>query len=340
MATTINEIAEKCGVSRGTVDRVLHNRGGVSASTRKLVLETAHKMGYENNILGQALASRKKVRTIGIILCSLENVFFDDLIKGITDGLQENSAFSIEVINRYMKGYDVEKQLQLIKEIGEQADFLIINAIDDARIVGAINMLVDNGVGVLTVNTDVSDSKRLEYIGADYFECGQIACGLIALLCGKHANVLILTGSLSLLEHRGRIRGFKQQIQKKYPNIKVEQILEHQDDEDKAYQATLSYLKKNNSVDAIFIGAAGTKGVCKALAELKMTSIPVVACDSYPDVIRGMEKNIIDATIVQQPYLQGKMAIIAAIEYVVYGQIREHIKIHNNILIYENRFNK
>lgn len=57
---TIKELAAKCGVSIGTVDRVLHNRGRVSAKTRELVLSTAEEMQYIPNRAAQSLAARKK----------------------------------------------------------------------------------------------------------------------------------------------------------------------------------------------------------------------------------------------------------------------------------------
>ena len=54
---TIKDIAEKAGVSRGTVDRVLHDRGRVSPSKAKKIKEIAEKMGYRPNIAGKGLAA-------------------------------------------------------------------------------------------------------------------------------------------------------------------------------------------------------------------------------------------------------------------------------------------
>jgi LacI family transcriptional regulator len=51
---TIKQIAELAGVSRGTVDRVLNNRGSVNANTAARVREIAeklNKMNIQNEIL-------------------------------------------------------------------------------------------------------------------------------------------------------------------------------------------------------------------------------------------------------------------------------------------------
>ena len=51
MAVTVKQIAELANVSRGTVDRVLNNRSGVSEATRQKVLKIAKELHYEPNFL-------------------------------------------------------------------------------------------------------------------------------------------------------------------------------------------------------------------------------------------------------------------------------------------------
>ena len=49
MAGTIKEIAEKAGVSRGTVDRALNHRGRVNAEVAERIFEIAKEMNYQSN---------------------------------------------------------------------------------------------------------------------------------------------------------------------------------------------------------------------------------------------------------------------------------------------------
>ena len=70
MAVTMKQIAEVCHVSRGTVDRVLNNRGKVKPEIDLLVRETAKQMGYRPNTAGKALAARKKNYTICLLYTS------------------------------------------------------------------------------------------------------------------------------------------------------------------------------------------------------------------------------------------------------------------------------
>lgn len=78
MSITSLELATLCGISRGTVDRALKNRPGVSDKSRKLVLETARKYGYRPNYIGQALSSGK-TSAIGMVLFDFRHDFFAEL---------------------------------------------------------------------------------------------------------------------------------------------------------------------------------------------------------------------------------------------------------------------
>ena len=83
MAVTIKEIAEYANVSRGTVDRALHGRGGVKPEVERRILAIAENMGYKPNSVAKALSNLKKKMTIGLLLPSVKNPFFADLIQEI-----------------------------------------------------------------------------------------------------------------------------------------------------------------------------------------------------------------------------------------------------------------
>ena len=55
MAVTAQQIAELAGVSRGTVDRALHNRGRVNPEVAAEIHKIAAELGYKPNLIGQAL---------------------------------------------------------------------------------------------------------------------------------------------------------------------------------------------------------------------------------------------------------------------------------------------
>ena len=75
---TMKEIAQICGVSRGTVDRVINRRGKVRPETERMILQAVERMGYTKSMLGRALSVKRSQPVIGVVMCSEGNPFFDD----------------------------------------------------------------------------------------------------------------------------------------------------------------------------------------------------------------------------------------------------------------------
>ncbi len=338
MNITIKEIAEICGVSRGTVDRVLHNRGNVSKETETLVRETIERLEYTPNITGKILAGKKKGFKIGVILISKGNPFFNDVLKGINRAKEEYREYGGSVFIHELEGYDIEKQVEKMDELKDKVDAIILNPINDKLVVDKINELVKQGLVVINVNTDVENSNRLYYIGSDYIKGGETSCGVLALLTKGKAKTAILTGSKKVLGHNQRIEGFKRIKEIRYPDIDIVAISETNDRDKIAYMETKEILE-NYEIDSIVIVAAGVAGVCKAVQEMKMEDrITIVSFDAVPITREMLKQGVIKATICQQPFTQGYKSIELAYNYFVIGKKSEKDKyiVKNEIKILEN----
>ena len=93
---TINDIARLTGLSKGTVDRVLHNRGEVSRKSYEKVMAVIREKGYEPNLYASLLANKKK-RLIAIVLPHLEpGSYWDLATSGIQKGAEDEHQFGIE----------------------------------------------------------------------------------------------------------------------------------------------------------------------------------------------------------------------------------------------------
>ena len=171
---TIKEIAKLCGVSRGTVDRVVNNRGKVKPETEALILQTIAEHGYTKNIVGRALTVKKTSPVIGVILCSEGNPFFDDVIAGFQAAQEELVDYGASVILRTMCGHEVTHQLSLIDGMAEHISALVIQPINSRRIAARLLALKESGIPVVTVNTDIEPSSRCCYVGSNYESGGAV----------------------------------------------------------------------------------------------------------------------------------------------------------------------
>ncbi len=103
-AVNLKQIAELAGVSIGTVDRVLHNRGRVSQANVEKILRIAKESGYEPNPLASRLSSRRKI-AFGVLIPELHSEFgyWQQVYRGFQGGEKELRKQQIEL---YYAFYD------------------------------------------------------------------------------------------------------------------------------------------------------------------------------------------------------------------------------------------
>ena len=120
MAITLNQIAEICGVSRGTVDRALHNKGNVRPAVAERIKAVANEYGYTPNRAGLALSRTSHPIRIGVIMFSVQTPFMQIVLDAARREARRLAAFSVEVIFRLSPSLDPVEQVSMIEELVEQ----------------------------------------------------------------------------------------------------------------------------------------------------------------------------------------------------------------------------
>lgn len=311
MAVTIRQIAAVAGVSRGTVDRVLHGRPGVNPEIAMHVRHIADDLGFEPNLAGKILAARKQPIKIGCFLPSIGNVFFEDVVAGFRDAEAAYSDFGLSVEVKEVKGFEPGEHIAAIQRLVENGcAALCVSTVDIPEIRACINGLVESGVPVVAVNTDLTKTKRLCYVGCNYLQGGSTAAGLLALTAPEKLELLIVTGSLNIRGHNQRIQGFSRTLRKKGVSYHLVDIFESLDNDEHAYEMTLRALRAHPEINCIYITAAGVAGVCRAVTELGLQRKLRVLCHDDIAATRQLVRDgVIDFTIGQEPHEQGYRAI-------------------------------
>lgn len=318
MPITSGKIAELAGVSRGTVDRALHNRGGVNPDVEKRIKQLASELGYKPDRAGKALSCRKNPPKIGIILNSLGNPFFDEVKRGIDDAKNSLSDFGLEILLKETKGYRVEDQLRALDEFAaEGVRGIVIMPLDDGRIADKMNELSEGGICFVTVNTDICGTKRIAYVGSDYEKGGRTAAGLANLIVRDEIYALIVTGSAKNSGHNKRIQGFTE-VMSGRADFNTVGIVENGDDEKRAYTVTAETLRLHPKINVIYMVSAGVGGVARAAMEHE-GKIHILCFDSTPGVVSLVKEGVIDATVCQEPYEQGLRAVQILFDAAVNG---------------------
>ena len=323
MKVTIKTIAEHAGVSRGTVDRALNNRKGVDQAVAQRVLTIAKELGYEPNIAAKALAdSRYTPKKIGVLLNSEGNPFFDEVILGVHDALQSLRSLGMQNTVKTTSGYNIEKQLSMLDELREEkVDGIVMTAANSIRITKKINQLYEAGIPVVTINTDIPNSKRIASVGCDYLKSGQVAAGLMGIACaGRKAKIGIVTGSKLVLAHESRIQGIHKATREDFTNIRIIDIVQNEESDSISYEVTKAMLAKQKDLTGIIFTAAGIVGGMKAVYESRRAGeLLIITYDLTDTVKENLKKNYIIASVLQEPYKQGSLGIEIMSDYLLKG---------------------
>ncbi|MBN2878138.1 MAG: LacI family DNA-binding transcriptional regulator [Clostridia bacterium] len=309
MAITIKQIAELAEVSRGTVDRALNSRGGVNPEIEAKILKIAKDYGYKPNLAAKSLAMSQQNLSIGVIIYSESNEFFNDVIDGINSAKDEIAEFGISVLIKKIDGFNVEQELAKIDElINSGINALAITPINDERIIKKLESIKD--LPIIALNTDVEGEHSIDYIGCNYYKSGQTAGAMMGLFSKGSGNILVITGSHSVYGHNQRVKGFIDVINAEYPALSIIDTVENKDKDTLSYDLVKRAVESDSSLSRFYFAAAGVDGGIQALKESgRIDDFVIVTCDTSPGRIELIKSGIIDATICQQPFEQGYQCI-------------------------------
>ena len=320
---TIKEIAELAGVSRGTVDRVLNKRGAVNPKTEAKILEIAKALDYKPNRAGIVLAAQKKKFKFGVVMFGIGNPFFDDVISGIREKEEDLRSYNCTVLIKRISAFGVQDQIDAIDELlAEEINGLAISPQNNPAIAQKINELYDIGIPTITFNTDIAGSRRIAYVGSNYYRCGQTAAGLMHLML-PHTDVQagIVLGDRNILCHAERVNGFRSHLEEVYHHIHLVSLVENHDDEIESYEQTLALLHAHPEINALYFAAAGVYGGCRAIHSLNRTDLTIIAHDRVDTTREQVLNGTIAATICQQPHIQGSRPLTILFNYLTAGEL-------------------
>jgi LacI family transcriptional regulator len=309
MAGTIQQIAERAGVSRGTVDRALNGRGRIDPEVAQRILKIADEMGYVPK--SRRTAIRREYR-IGVITQLSKSPFMSEIIRGIEAAKLELKHQKVEILVEEGISVDTDEQIAAIDRLLEQRiDALAIMPVDDERIRERMNMLsTERKLPVITFNTDISGTNRLAFIGMDNEKSGRAAAGLMGVLTRGSGKILVITGFFGNRVNSMRVDGFVNEVKHSYPDMEIAAVQSCFDDEDEVERIVVNAMLGAQVINGILIVSAGQSGLDRAFARLQVDRRPyVVAYDLTPWSRKALQEDRIDFLIDQDGFFQGYRSI-------------------------------
>ena len=337
---TIKDIAKKAGVSIGTVDRALHDRGRISAETKKKVLDAIEELGYQPNKFAQSLRKQKEIRILALFQ-EEPQTYSVHFVNGFREMQEDLSNYGVHLDILRARTLGPADMANVFETIDfENYDGILLNA-GGPELDRYIDFVIEKGIAVATFNSDAPSSSRLFFVGENHYCAGRLAGELTAKLLKGKGTVSFFSGLETVYALSERTRGFRDVIKEYYPDVQIINEISHYDNLAIREEKAEELLFGGQMPDAVFCNTAlGAFPVCQLLKRSKVKSRPIVIGYDEDEALEKMVKEgYCTAIMHQHPERQARNALRFIFEYIYYNHrmpLQEETRIMPTIVMREN----
>ncbi len=324
----VKEIARRASVSIATVDRVLHNRTGVSQKTKDKILAIIKELDYQPNILARRLASSKTIQLYTLIPeVSKETDYWNVPLQGILQAENEIKLYNVKVIRLF---YDMNDKQSFITQAGT---ILASDHIDGVLLAPAFLKEAENFTRALTskkipfvfINSDIPNQKSLSYFGPDLFHSGRTAAHLVNYLIGANDKFALLNIAKDIESDHHILRkeaGFMDYFSSFNPGRIIKQNFY-----DTQYPAVKKGLRtllaKHPDISLLFVTNSRVSLVAKYLSQIEGSKIKLIGYDFLPNNVGYLNSGIIDFLVCEKPQEQAYRGIKALYRFIMFEEAQD-----------------
>lgn len=352
----IIDIARVAGVSVGTVDRILHNRGKVSEEKKKKVEAALKELKYEPNIMARLLASKHRFSIIVLMPEFEPKEYWNTVYDGLVSAVEEMGMFNIKVEYIYFDQDNEESFTSAIKRLSTKTfDGLIVATLFENKVIELSHKLNIIEIPYIYIDSNIEGQNNLSYFGADSYRSGAVAAKLMLKEINLSDDIVIArvkTHNASVsTQMRSRESGFRDHLTNSGYNGKIHQFEIELQDKVGDIRRLTDILK--HSTDKVG-GIAFNSRIYEFAALLESIEdgrkLKLIGYDSIDPNTRGLHNDAISYLISQQSYMQGYNGLKTLCHYLLVGKkpnktnfmpieilIKENEEYYNNNL---NIYNK
>lgn len=268
---------------------------------KKLVVTVLLLAAIFATVAGGAANAADK-RTFAVVY-PIINPFFEATSHGAED---EAKSLGVEVLIKGPDRSDVQQQIEIVENlIAMKVSGFGIGPTDSKALTPLIDRAMEQGIKVVTFDTDAPDSKRLGYIGTDNVKAGEhMGNALGAALEGK-GKVLVSQGISSQLNLVQRLEGVEKALRENFPNVEIVDVQSGQGDPNVTLSNIENMISAHPDFDAL-IGMDSYAGPAMVTAwKAKGLTKIAITFDDLPEIINGVRDGQIYSAIVQRQYAWG-----------------------------------
>ena len=298
---TLFDIAAHAGVGSATVDRVINERGNVSADIRKRVLDAARTLGLKRILP----SSHHSIARLNVILARPELPLIQRMGFEFRR-LAQRMDHALAIHRTVLEDEDPATIVAALNRSGYDA--MIVYAQDHPLIRAAIADLAAQGRPVVTMISDLPGSKRLAYAGTDHYKAGRSA-GYFMGLMARPGPVVVLCNHMGFQSHAERLHGLTDQLAGA-PELVVAEVVEGGDDAIRSEVRLKEAFRRNPDTVAVYNVGAGNRGVIAAIKADILPRRPIFIGHELTHFTHAsLREGLMTLTIDQSPELQAQFAL-------------------------------
>ena len=231
-------------------------------------------------------------------------------IYSITGAVSFGEKTGVNVIVSGPASADATAQINMLEDaIVAKPNAIVIATNDAAGCEASINKAIEQGITVITYDSDCATSNRAYYVNScsDY-ECARDFVKEVAAAKGEDAKIAVMGGGISAGNQQDRLKGVQDEIAENYPKMEIVATTWSDDDAEVAYQNAENLIMANPELDAI-IGISGYEPHSAAGAVEDAVAQGIVPAGqiyitglTLPDVIRKyVEDGTVTSVYVTEP---------------------------------------
>lgn len=317
---TIKDIAQLAGVSKGTVDRVLHKRGKVSQKALDSINAVLNQIDYEPNLIARNLKNNK-IYTISVVLPDpAYDSYWQPCIKGIEDAMKEFKAFNLSIKAHYFNPEDTKSFIDTNENVLQlKPDAVLLAPLFYHEALTAIENYNKQGILVNAFNNQVPSKEIRNFVGQNLYQSGRVAAKLMEVITqnGPIAIIHIDEKFKNAIHMQEKEKGFRNYFLEKKSDQGVTTLKLKKS----TYETKFSdFLKENPNLSGIFITTSKAYQVARIINETNNNKISIIGYDLLDQNINYLNSGTIDFLINQNPKQQVYLGICSLVDHFIFGK--------------------
>ncbi len=321
---SVKDIAKLSNVSIGTVDRVIHNRKGVSPATRKLVQDIIDQTGYKKNIVASRLASKKTITLATLLPKGPKPTDYWNLHQqGLTKAYGNLVDLGLVLKHYYFEILDVSSFKSAWEKIqNEHFDGLITVPIFEKLMEDVVMYCTTNEKALLFVDANSEKFKDVSFIGQNAYKAGKACARLMYFITPPESNFLVVNisrGDKVHINNLQREQGFRSFFKEKGLKNNIITISNRLENLADFVDELKEFRIGRNEIHGVFVTNSRSSFVVEALNLLDQNNVKIIGFDLNEKNVDYLNQEKIHFLIDQKPGLQSERAVDVAFRAIAYG---------------------